>query len=163
MFASLHEANHLSEAIEARSLHRPQWVRLKEWHHSFGQLLESSDAELLSITMIRGDLTTPEELSKLLKERDIPLVLHHAKLGKDLPADFHRGLPVDADEEASLSVDEADDPFGTQAFLLVVCTDRIFTHYRVPSDPPEFPANSRMHTPPLLATGASDSLTLGPL
>src|SRR2546426_2737526 len=34
-------------------------------------------------------------------------------------------------------------------------------HHRVPSDPPEFPAYSRMHTPPLLTTGASD-LTLGP-
>jgi len=129
MFTSLHEADHLGKAIEARSLHCPQWVRLEEWHHSFGQLLESSDAELPSITMVRGDLTTPEELSKLLEERDIPLVLRHAKLRKDLPADLHRGLPVDADEEASLSIDEADDPFGTQAFLLVVCTDRIITRH----------------------------------
>ena len=124
MFASLHEADHLGKAIETRSLNRPQWMRLEERHHSPGQLLKSSDAELLSITMVRGDLTAPEELSKLLEERDIPLVLHHTELGKDLPADFHRGLPVDADEEASLSVNEADDPIGTQAFLLVVCTDR---------------------------------------
>ena len=79
--------------------------------------------------MIRGDLTAPEKLAKLLEEGDISLVLHHAKLRKDLPADFHRGLPVDADEEAPLSIDKADDPFGTQAFLLVVCTDRIFTHH----------------------------------
>jgi hypothetical protein len=111
--------------------------------------------------VIHGDLAAPEKLSKLLEEGNIPLMLHHAELWKDLPANFHRGLPIDADKEASLSVDKTDDPFGTQAFLLVVCTDRIVTHHRVPSDPPEFPAYSRMHTPPLLTTGASD-LTLGP-
>ncbi len=79
--------------------------------------------------MIRGDLTAPEELSKLLEEGNIPLMLHHAELRKDLPADLHRGLPVDADEKTTFSIDEADDPFGTQAFLLVVCTDRIITHH----------------------------------
>jgi len=50
---------------------------------------------------------------------------------------------------------------GTQAFLLVVCTDRIVTHFRVPSDTSGFPAYSRMHSPSLLAAGASE-LTLGP-
>src|SRR6266705_3449693 len=60
MFASLHEADHLGKAIETRSLSRPQWMRLEERHHSPGQLLKSSDAELLSITMVRGDLTTPQ-------------------------------------------------------------------------------------------------------
>src|SRR5882672_7314937 len=129
VFAPLHEADHLGKAIEARPLHRPQWIRFEERHHSFRQLFESPDAELLSITVIRGDLTASEKLTELLEEGNIPLVLHHAELRKDLPADFHRGLPVDADEEASLSVNEADDPFGTQAFLLVVCTDRIFTHH----------------------------------
>ena len=103
-------------------------MRLEERDHSLRQLLEPSDAELLSITMIRDDLTAPEKLAELLEEGYIPLVLHHAELWKDLPADLHRGLPIDADEEATLSVNEADDPFGTQAFLLVVCTDRIVTH-----------------------------------
>jgi hypothetical protein len=46
---------------------------------------------------------------------------------KDLPANSHRGLPVDANEEASFSVDEADHPCGAQAFLLIVCTGRIVT------------------------------------
>ena len=55
-------------------------------------------------------------------------MLHHAELWKDLPADLHRGLPIDADVEAPLSVDESDHPLGTQAFLLVVCTVRIVTH-----------------------------------
>jgi hypothetical protein len=129
MFASLHEADHLGKAIEARPLHRPQRIRLEERYHSFGQLLESPDAELLSITVIRRDLTAPEKLAKLLEEGNIPHVLHHAELRKDLPADFHRGLPINADEEATLSIDKTDHPFGTQAFLLVVCTDRIVTHH----------------------------------
>jgi hypothetical protein len=128
MFASMHEADHLGKAIEARPLHRPQWIRLEERHHSFGQLPESPDAELLAITVIHGDLAATEERSKLLEEGNIPLMLHHAKLWKDLPANFHRGLPVDADEETPLPVDKADDPVGTQAFLLIACTDRIVTH-----------------------------------
>ena len=56
-------------------------------------------------------------------------MLDHAELWKDLPADLHRGLPIHTDEEASFSIDEADYPFGTQAFLLITCTDRIVTHY----------------------------------
>jgi hypothetical protein len=128
VIALLHGLNHLGKAVEARPLYRPQWIGLKEWNDPFGQLLEPSDAEFLSITVIHGDVTASEKLSKLLEERNIPLVLYHAELWKDLPTDFHRGLPVDADEEASLSIDKTDDPFGTQAFLLVVCTDRIVTH-----------------------------------
>ena len=162
MFASCHEANYLGKAIEARPLHRPQWIGLEERHHSLRQFPEPPDAEFHSITVIDGDLTAPEERSKLIEEGDIPLVLHHAELWKDLPANFHRGLPIDADVEASLSIDETDDPLGTQTFLLVACTDRIVTHYRVPSDPPGFPAYSQMHSPSLLAAGASE-LTLGPL
>ena len=124
----MHEADHLGKAIEARPLHRPQWIRPEEWHHSFGQLPEFPDAELLAITVIHGDLAATEERSKLLEEGNIPLMLHHAKLWKDLPANFHRGLPVDADEETSLPIDKTDDPVGTQAFLLIACTDRIVTH-----------------------------------
>ena len=56
-------------------------------------------------------------------------MLDHAELWKDLLADLHRGLPIHADEKASFSVDETNHPFGTQAFLLIACTDRIFTHY----------------------------------
>jgi hypothetical protein len=101
---------------------------LEERYHSFGQLLEPTDAEFLAITVVGGDLSAPEELAKLLEEGDVPLVLHHAELWKDLPTDPHAGLPVHTDEEASLSVDEADHPIGAQPFLLVVCTGRIVTH-----------------------------------
>jgi hypothetical protein len=104
-------------------------MRLEERHDQPRQLLETSDAKLLAITVIRGDLSAPEELAQLLEDRDVPFVLHHAELWKDLPADCHAGLPVDADEEASLSVDEADHPIGTRPFLLVACTGRIVTHH----------------------------------
>ena len=50
----MHEADHLGEAIEARSLYRSQWIRLEERYHSFGQLLDSPYAELLAITVIHG-------------------------------------------------------------------------------------------------------------
>ena len=128
MFASTHEADHLDKAIEARSLHRSQWIRLEERYHSFGQLLDSPYAKLPAITVIDGDLAATEERSKLLEEGNIPLMLYHAKLWKDLPANFHRGLPIDANEETSLSIDKTNDPVGTQAFLLIACTDRIVTH-----------------------------------
>jgi hypothetical protein len=116
MLASLHEADHLGEALETRSLHRPQWMRFEERHHPLGQLFETSDAELLSITVIRRDLTTPEELAEPLEEGNIPLVLDHAELWKDLPADLHRGLPIHANEEASFSVDENQPPIRDSGF-----------------------------------------------
>ena len=131
VITSLHHGDHLGKAFEARTLHRPQWFRSEEWHHSFGQLLDSPEAEFHAIAVVDGDLAAPEEHSKLIEEGNISLMLHHAELWKNLPADFHRGLPIDADVETSLSIDETDNPLGTQAFLLVVCTVRIVTH--VPS------------------------------
>jgi hypothetical protein len=128
VIASSHHDDDLGKAFEARTLHRPQWMRSEEWHHSFGQLLESPDAELHAVTVVDGNLAAPEERSKLLEEGNISLMLHHAELWKNLPADFHRGLPIDADVETTLSVDETDNPLGTQAFLLVVCTVRVVTH-----------------------------------
>ena len=51
-----------------------------------------------------------------------------------------------------------------RSFLLIVCTERIVTRCsRVPSDSPDVPAFSRMHSPSLLRAGASVELTLGPL
>ena len=63
MLTSLHEANHLGKALETRSLHRPQWVSFEERYDPGAQLVESLDAELLSITVIHGDLTAAEELA----------------------------------------------------------------------------------------------------
>ena len=100
----------------------------EEWHHSFGQPPHSPDTELHAVAVVDGDLAAPEEHSKLIEEGNISSMLHHAELWKDLPADFHCGLPVDADVKTSFAVDEPNHPLGTQAFLLVVCTVRIVTH-----------------------------------
>ncbi len=62
MISALHEMDHLGEAIETRPLDRPQWIRFEERHHSFGQLLEPSNAESLTITVIHGDLAAPKTL-----------------------------------------------------------------------------------------------------
>ena len=62
------------------------------------------------------------------EDGNVPLVLHHAELWKDLPTYRHAGLPVDADEETTFSIDKPDDPIGTRPFLLVVCTGWIVTH-----------------------------------
>ena len=50
-----------------------------------------------------------------------------------------------------------------RSFLLIVCTDRIVTRRRVPSDAPDVPAFSQMRTLLSRAAGASVELTLGPL
>src|SRR5207247_1015838 len=77
--------------------------------------------------MIRGDLAEPKKLLKSFENRHILLMLHHAELGEDLPADLHTGLSIDANKEAPFSIDKSDDPLGAQSFLLVVCTGWIFT------------------------------------
>jgi len=126
MFASIHDGDHLGKTLKTRSFYRSQWMR-PEKPDDFVQLFDSSDSELFPITMIGGDLTKPEEPLQLLKNRYIFPVLHHSKLWEDLPAQLHARLPVDPHEEASFSVDESDNPVGTQSFLLVVCTGWVFT------------------------------------
>jgi hypothetical protein len=121
MIAVIHNVDHLSKTFEARSFYRSQWMR-PEKPDDFRQLLDSSDSQLLTVTVIRGDLAKSEKFLQLLQNRYISLVLHHAKLGKDLPTSRHAGLSVDADEEAPFSIDESNNPVGTQSFLLVVCT-----------------------------------------
>jgi hypothetical protein len=66
VIASLHRGDDLGKAFEARTPHRPQWIRSEEWHHSFGQLLEAPDTKLHAVTVVDGDLAAPEEVSKLL-------------------------------------------------------------------------------------------------
>src|SRR5574341_740945 len=100
---------------------------LLEEPDDFTELLEPSNSQFFSITMIHSDLTASEELLQPFQNRHVPFVLHHTELGKDLPPDLHTRLPVDANEEAAFSVDESDDPIGVQSFLLVVCTGWIFT------------------------------------
>src|SRR5439155_23110498 len=84
--------------------------------------LDSPDPKLFPITVIRGDLTESEKLMQSLQNRNILLMLHHSELRKNLPTHRHARLPVDSDEEAAFSIDESDNPFCAQSFLLVVCT-----------------------------------------
>jgi hypothetical protein len=63
-------------------------MRSEEWHHSFGQLLDTSDAELHAVTVVDGDLAAPEEPSKLLEEGNISLMLHHADSGRTCQPTF---------------------------------------------------------------------------
>src|SRR4029077_8893394 len=100
---------------------------LLEKPDDFAELLESSDSQFFSITIIHSDLTASKKLLQPLEKRHVPFVLHHTELGKNLPADFHTRLPIDANEEATFSIDKSDNPVGTQSFLLIVCTGWIVT------------------------------------
>ena len=73
----------------------------------------------------------PEELAELLEESRVPLVLDHAGTLEGLrQPTFIVGRRFHTDEETPFSLPtRANHPFGTQAFLLITCTDRIFTHH----------------------------------
>jgi hypothetical protein len=126
MIASFYENDHFRETIETRSFHGLQWMSFEELY-DLRELRDSSGAKLFSITMIRGDLSVPEKFLQPLQNRYILLMLHHSKLWKDLPTDLHGRLPIDANEETTFSIDKPDNPFGTQSFLLIICTHHIVT------------------------------------
>ena len=157
VIASLHEVDDLGKTFEARTLHRPQWFRSEEWHHSFGQLLEPPDAEFHAVAVVDGDLAASKEVSKLLEEGNIPSMLHHAELWKDLPADFHRALPIHANVKHPSPSTKPTTHSGLRLSCWLSAPFGLSLMFRVPTDSPDIPAYSRMQHLPLLTGWARDS------
>ncbi len=98
-------------------------------HHEAVQVLT-----VVVVATVRHDLTTREELTKLVKTRDARDALRHRELVRHLPAGSVAAsalpvrLPDEADREASFSVYKTNNPAKRdQPFLLVFRTDRIVT------------------------------------
>ncbi len=77
-----------------------------------------------------SDLTTFEESLQSMQDIDAPLSLDHDEARLDLPTQLRGVVPKERNTEATLAVDEADDPLReTWPFLLIVRTERIFTYH----------------------------------
>ena len=65
---------------------------------------------MIVVPAVDVDRPASEELLQHVQNLHAPLSLHDRELGLDLPAESARSVPEDRNAEASLAVDEADDP-----------------------------------------------------
>ena len=91
------------------------------------EIPETANPELHPITVIHGDRATVEERPELRQDTPVPAVLDDTKFGEHLPAEPHRTLAIEPDMEAPFPVNEPDYPLRIQSFLLIACTQRVFT------------------------------------
>src|SRR5437763_12073330 len=81
--------------------------------------------------VVDTDGAASEETLQVLEDRCAPGFLDDRELGLHLPAESTRSIPEDRNAEASLAVDEADDPLRCcWPFLLIVRTGHIVTTQR---------------------------------
>ena len=92
-----------------------------------GQILQATNPEFESISVVNGDRPAAEERLQFAQDSLIPAVLDNSELGQDLPSQSHRRLAINRDVEATFSVNESDDPPRIQPFLLITCTQRFVT------------------------------------
>jgi len=89
-------------------------------------MLETPYPELPSFLVIPTDAPEAEKPLQSVEYVEIASVLHDAKLRYDLVADLDRRVSLDADEEATFSVDESNHPirveFHRDCQLLTGCS-----------------------------------------
>src|SRR5262249_8336504 len=115
-------------------------VLLEERNDPLFQIRSAADCvgQHAALRTLRADNATAEERAQCFGHRSMRLVLVHVEDRLDLPV--ARGsdewIPMEADTEAALAIDEADDPARIElervsGFLLIVRTGRIVTaHYQ---------------------------------
>jgi hypothetical protein len=93
------------------------------------------------VTRLGVDRAGLELVHGHLEERSPDAVLDDAESGLHEETEWHRGMGLDAHVHAALSFDyTSQEPapllLARQAFLLIACTGRIFTHEpRLPAEP----------------------------
>jgi hypothetical protein len=116
MDALSHQADDCRETTEIIAFDREKWMFFEERDDATGQVTQTSHAEARHVlamivhTAIDRDCTTFEEAPQCVKHRHTPDPLDDRELRLALPAQATRSIPKDRDAEASLTVDEADDP-----------------------------------------------------
>ena len=65
---------------------------------------------VIVVPTVDVDRSTSKEALQPVQNLHAPSSLHDRELGLDLPAESARSIPEDRNAEASLAVDEADDP-----------------------------------------------------
>ncbi len=161
--ALIHHADHVGEAFELTALRRSQWVCLEERKDPVAEFPVRPDLEavqvfsVIVVSPVEDNTSAAEEPLQLLQNLQAPRSLNHREGRLHLPADPARMVPEDRNAEATLAVDEADDPLlETWPFLLIARTRRILTCHvptiRRGSDMAGtarysgFPANSQLHS-----------------
>jgi hypothetical protein len=168
IFDQLHASCEFLEVLLFRGVH---WILAKKRDDHFHQVFPSSHDVTIQmffvivVPFVNQYLTNPKELTQLMQTRDTFRALGYNKLMSYLNAGsiaftaFPIWLSVKADREASFSVYKTNNPTTfDQAFLLIVCTHRIFTFFQCSVGYSDFPAYGQMLTILLPIWGAAESL-----
>jgi hypothetical protein len=114
--ALLHQADDRCEAGKVTGLGGSQWVCFEKRKDASRQIHQTSDVKppdvfsVIVMSAIDIDRPASKELLQLVQYMHTPSSLHDRELGLHLPAESARSILEDRNAEASLAVDEADDP-----------------------------------------------------
>jgi hypothetical protein len=116
MGALAHQTDDPREASQVTCFGREEWVCNEKRDDAVRKIRQPTDAEaphvlpVTSFPMTYRHRATSEERPQPMKDRDTPRSLNDRELRLALPTQATRSVPEDRDAEASLAVDEADDP-----------------------------------------------------
>src|SRR5205085_6147460 len=157
------------ELLEVGALRGPQRVLPEEWNDHFQQLAALPHDVTIAVffvvvvPLVGEYLTHLEERTDCVQAVDALRTLRDRELVSHLIAGLvatpprPTGLSDETDREAAFSVYKTNNPaVKDQSFLLIVRTQHIVTILSGGSvGYSEFPANGRMHSSPLLTSGAT--------
>ncbi len=116
MGTGCHHANDSGKSRKVAGFGRSEWVCFKKRDDATDQITKTSNAvapdvfTMVVVPAVHRHLPAPEELFESGKYRCASLSLDDRELRLDLPTQATRSVLEDRDAEASLAVDEADDP-----------------------------------------------------
>ena len=129
-----HQSNDLRKADELVPLRRSQWMCFEKRNDRSDEITEGPDAvsvqvfPMVIVTSVATYMAAFEEPLQLVQNMHAPRSLDHGEVRLNLPTETTTVVPEDRNTEAAFAVDEADDPLlETWPFLLIVCTEQIFT------------------------------------
>jgi hypothetical protein len=105
----LHPPDDARKLLEVCIFFRLQRMFLKKIHH-FEQAFDLSDSEFEPVIVVSSNNTASKESLECVKDLHVFFMPDNSEFGQDLISCFHVGVLVYSDEEATFSVDKADNP-----------------------------------------------------
>ncbi len=87
---------------------------LEERNDPLSEVLHAAHPIAHAVTVVASYYPTPKECFECIEELHVAFMLHHGKFRQYLKTGGHLLMRLDADEEATFSIDEAADPLRRQ-------------------------------------------------
>jgi hypothetical protein len=142
-----HKSKNTSELTTVNVLLRLQPMLNEELAHP-SKIVETSNPERVSATVVSSDYAAPEEPFQRVQNGDVPFMLDNDELRQHLISHAHLGMFLKADVETAFPIHEAYDPFRCEIHRLSHWMPGVWP-LRIPL--PRFPADYPI---PLIVTPA---------